>query len=348
VNWEETVKVRTLVSGAAFALLAATLVTSSLEAQERTRRTHPRHERQDLTTYNTVMGDLSGNSNRARMGVHVDVHQPSRYDDRGARLVGVTRNSPARDAGLEEGDIITSINGLSLMSRLSDELEDDFDRNESLPPQRLQALVGEMEPGDEIDVEFIRNGEKESVSFEAEAASEGFLVMPTAPNFSFGWTSEGEDHGAFQLQLREFAERSEELGLRARERAEGILREFQGRTVFTDGNTWRHDRVSGQCPSGSHSFVGDNAGCLVGAEIREIEAGLGSYFNVEEGLLVVDATEDNPLGLEAGDVILEIGGREIASFRRLRRLITSYEADETIQLTVMRDGGTVELEGILD
>lgn len=342
-------KIRQLVSGVTFALLTVTLVSSNLDAQDRRRSTRDDSRRNAFTVYN---GMLQGSSNGGRMGVFVDQHQPTRYDESGARLTGVTRNSAAGEAGLEEGDIITSINGQSLTAELSAELEDEFDRNESLPAQRLMAIARELEPGDPLDIEYVRDGESASVSFEAEAASDGWMVLggvPTAPDLSFGWNEGGEDRVRMESQLRGLTQSLRTQNHRALERSQGMLMELQGGNLRLGyGNVWASSRVLNACPSGSHMFMGDNAGCLVGTEIREIEAELGSYFDVDGGLLVVDAAVDNPLGLEAGDVILAIGGREISSFRRLRRLITSYEAGESITLTVMRDGSEVELEGTLD
>jgi membrane-associated protease RseP (regulator of RpoE activity) len=315
VDSEETVKIHRLNSAVTVAILALTVVSSSLGAQERRQRSRDLEGPRTFTVYSEAMQDYS---DRARIGVYVDRHQPTRYDERGARLKGIARHSPAQEAGLEEGDIITLINGQSLTSRLDDEIEAEFDGNASLPAQRLMAIARGLEPGDELKIEYLRNGEAESVSVEAEAGPVGLMRAPDAPALAFGWSSEGGD---------------------GRPRVASQL---------LDGGLWSGLRMMEQCPSGAVPWIGDEAGCLLGAEIREIGTDLGAYFDVDDGLLVTDVAEENPLGLRAGDVIVEVGGRDISSFRRLRRLITSYEADETITLTVMRSGREIQLEGTLD
>lgn len=74
-------------------------------------------------------------------------------------------------------------------------------------------------------------------------------------------------------------------------------------------------------------------------EMGLVEVGpeLGRYFGTDRGVLVTRAPDDAGLGLEAGDVILEIGGREVRSPGHARSIIASYLPDEPIQLTVMRD-----------
>lgn len=341
-------KIRQLVSGVTFALLAVTLVSGDLDAQDRRQAPRDDSDRRAFTLYTGMSQDQF---NRGRMGVYVDQHQPTRYDERGARLTGVTRNSPAGESGLEEGDIITSINGQSLTSQLDADAEDGFDRNESLPAQRLMAIAAELEPGDELDVEYIRDGESASVSFEAEASSNSWALAggpPNAPNVSFSWSGDSDSRVHVEKRLQEFTEHAAVAGERALEQSQELLTSLQrGNLVLEGGDMWSRGRSINACPSGSQMFSSNDAGCLAGVEIREIEAELGSYFEVDGGLLVVDAGDDNPLGLEAGDVIIAIAGREVSSFRRLRRLMTSYDVDEAITLTVMRAGEEVELEGTL-
>lgn len=336
-----------LVLGATFVLLTALLGSSSLYAQDRRHRDRDDSSRRAFTTYRGVFRGLS--LNPTRMGVSVDPHQPTRYDETGARLTWVTHRSLAGDAGLEEGDIVTAINGQSLTSRLSTEVEEDFDRNESLPAQRLIAIARTLDPGDPLQVDFVRDGESQSVSFEAEEDRGGWMVSGRAPDVLFGWNDDGESRVLFESRLHDMTVRAGEVGRRALEQAEGMLRGITSRNLLIgDADFWGMGSGIGQCPPGVHTFARENSGCVAGVEIREITAGLGSYFQVDGGLLVMDAAGENPLGLKVGDVILEIGGREISSLRRLRRLVGSYEPGETITLTVMRAGNRVDLEGVLD
>lgn len=72
-------------------------------------------------------------------------------------------------------------------------------------------------------------------------------------------------------------------------------------------------------------------------EFVSVDAELGRYFGTESGLLVVRTGEENPLGLRAGDVILNIGGREPRSPTQAARILRSYEPGETVELDIMRD-----------
>ncbi|HLF12467.1 MAG TPA: hypothetical protein VJA26_14795, partial [Gammaproteobacteria bacterium] len=63
---------------------------------------------------------------------------------------------------------------------------------------------------------------------------------------------------------------------------------------------------------------------------------LGSYFGAEKGILVVRGPGNDALGLEDGDVILDIGGREPATPEHAVRILASFEEGETLRINVMR------------
>ena len=91
---------------------------------------------------------------RAKLGVFVHTEANPETDRYGALIDGVTKGGPAAKAGLEEGDVITKLNGESLLSGGGDYSED-----ESAPGMRLIERAGELEDGDKVEIEYRRDGE---------------------------------------------------------------------------------------------------------------------------------------------------------------------------------------------
>jgi S1-C subfamily serine protease len=79
------------------------------------------------------------------------------------------------------------------------------------------------------------------------------------------------------------------------------------------------------------------------AEFVTLTPGLGRYFGAEKGVLVARAPGDAALGLEDGDVILSIGGREPKSGSHAMRILRSYQGGESVELKVLRDRRTQTL-----
>jgi C-terminal processing protease CtpA/Prc len=73
------------------------------------------------------------------------------------------------------------------------------------------------------------------------------------------------------------------------------------------------------------------------AEFVTLTPGLGRYFGADKGVLVARAPEDKTLGLQDGDVIVAIGGREPQNSRHAMRILRSYQPGEPIEIRVMRD-----------
>lgn len=73
------------------------------------------------------------------------------------------------------------------------------------------------------------------------------------------------------------------------------------------------------------------------AEFVTLTPGLGRYFGTEKGVLVARAPEDSTLGLQDGDVIVAIGGREPQNSRHAMRILRSYQPGESVEIRVLRD-----------
>ncbi len=81
-------------------------------------------------------------------------------------------------------------------------------------------------------------------------------------------------------------------------------------------------------------------------EVVELTEGLGRYFGVDSGLLVISAPESNAFKLQEGDVIQSIDGRTPSSVNHCMRILGSYQPGEKLVLNIMRDKvkQTIEIE----
>lgn len=73
------------------------------------------------------------------------------------------------------------------------------------------------------------------------------------------------------------------------------------------------------------------------AEFVTVTPGLGRYFGTDQGVLVARAPQDATLGLQDGDVIIAIGGREPQNGRHAMRILRSYQPGEAVELKILRD-----------
>ncbi|HEU4648593.1 MAG TPA: PDZ domain-containing protein [Gemmatimonadales bacterium] len=140
----------------AAALAAIALVPLSAHGQDPRRRVDA-----------TIPGDLAPNdqfirmvfNRRARLGVNVNVRaQPN--DSIGATIDAVTPGGPAAKAGLRAGDIITKLNGKSVL----DSPDGPSERGQSLPGLRLIELAARLQPGDTVTIDYRRGGDRKTTT----------------------------------------------------------------------------------------------------------------------------------------------------------------------------------------
>ena len=236
------------------------------------------------------------------------------------------RDSPAEDAGLEDGDIITAFEGQVLTTPLpDDDLEEDFDLDESLPAQRLLALAEDWETGQIVEIRYLRDGADNTVSIEAdEFEYPEVRTFGANPGVVFGRGWDG-NAGLFgrDVDRDDWAQQLRVLGTRLGDVSVGLA-DARGAFDFSFG-----------------------VASAEGVEFIELNPELGEYFGSEEGVLVVEVDEDSTLGLMAGDVVLAVGARETETVGRVLRLIRSYDEDEPIRFRIMRQGSEMVAEGFL-
>jgi membrane-associated protease RseP (regulator of RpoE activity) len=142
--------------------LAATLTVAglvtvplhSLVGQEREDTTVDRFERQ-VDGPDRLMRIVM--NRRARLGIKVNL-QARDTDSLGAYVESVTPNGPAAAAGLRSGDLITKVDGKSVLS--GGAAAGDRAARQSLPGLRLIELAARLEPSDTVAVEFLRGKDR--------------------------------------------------------------------------------------------------------------------------------------------------------------------------------------------
>jgi serine protease Do len=92
---------------------------------------------------------------RAVIGISTSTGTGSR-DTLGLLVSSVTRNSPAEKVGIEEGNRISSINGVSLKLAAADLGDPDM---EGLMGRRLMRELDKVKPGDEVDLRVYGGGQ---------------------------------------------------------------------------------------------------------------------------------------------------------------------------------------------
>lgn len=309
---------------------------------------------------------------RVRLGVSLDPDQGEEYDSQGVLLKDVLDDSPAEDAGLEEGDIITHLGGQSLVDPIPDEDDEEFDEDESLPVQRLMALARELEDGEEVEIRYLRDGAAASLTLKAAEMDDRWTMsMPRSFGRGVYRFSPGEERG-----YRFFMPDDDEIRMEIIPHLEGLkelqhLREFDfefPEIEFEKGNAWTfrtkpdiaffgpgNQTFRGRGGSGYRVFPGGDdyafgfmfGSSFQGLELRELNPDLGEYFSTDRGVLVMEVDEDSALGLRPGDVILSIGDREVEDTGDVFRILRSYEEDEAVSFTVMRHGQETRVDGTM-
>lgn len=115
---------------------------------------------------------------RARLGIKVNL-QARDTDSLGAYVESVSPNGPAAKAGLRSGDVITKLDGKSVLA--GGRAEQDAEQRQSLPGLRLIELAARLEPSDTVPVEFLRGKDRRTVSVVTEDEPDMFTMRMPAP-----------------------------------------------------------------------------------------------------------------------------------------------------------------------
>ncbi|HSA55321.1 MAG TPA: PDZ domain-containing protein [Gemmatimonadaceae bacterium] len=104
-------------------------------------------------------------ADRPRLGI--TTRSSGRRDTLGLLVESVTRDGPAEQAGIEEGDRLVSVNGMNLRLSPLDAGEPDM---EGIATRRLQREMAKHNPGDEVELQVYRDGQTRTLRVKTVAA----------------------------------------------------------------------------------------------------------------------------------------------------------------------------------
>lgn len=103
---------------------------------------------------------------RAVLGVLIP-DEVENGENRGVRLLAVTPGSGAEKAGLKAGDLVTSLNGTALTGE-----------SKHSPQKRMKDVMRSLKAGNEVKVEYERDGRKRSTTVQTQAPEPEMAMAP--------------------------------------------------------------------------------------------------------------------------------------------------------------------------
>ncbi|HVL17313.1 MAG TPA: PDZ domain-containing protein [Gemmatimonadales bacterium] len=146
---------------------------------------------------------------RARLGIKVNL-QARGTDSIGAYVDAVTPSGPAAQAGIRSGDLITKLDGTSVLSRGSAQGVADH-QNASLPGLRLIELAARLEPNDTVPIEYRRGSDRRTVQVVTEDEPD-VAYMGAPPRAMLRFRGPGGTEDDPRMPAGEFFERVDPPG----------------------------------------------------------------------------------------------------------------------------------------
>lgn len=263
-------------------------------------------------------------------------------------VVSVVDSSPAAQAGLRKGDTILRINNLGASQEL------------------LGSLGTSMNPGDTVVFRIRRDGREQDLTIIAAKPPADYanrLTVRVRPDsvrqlvriFTdsmkknmdstvFQYLAQDSALRHFYLQRDSLLPRlldSTRFQVYRRGRLDSAFVRFQGDSMVWFGPESRAFVFGGRQPGeGAAWSIAVGFRAVAGAELQELNPELARYFEVDDGLLVVNAAQGSPArraGLQAGDVITAADGEAVTTIAQLRRAVERARGG-AVKLEVVREG----------
>lgn len=301
----------------------------------------------------------------------------------GAVISNVSPGGPADKAGLQEGDVITGINGTSLKPT-----------DDESAGGKLMTFMKEVKPGDVLSVAYTRDGKAATAKVTATGARD--MVSINMPGFAhravlgidisrdqsgngvtlMGVTPDGPaDKAGLRsgdllvslngTALKQDGDRTSDQGVlaimdkvRPGDKVKvDYTRDGKSATAVVTAESARDYAFSFRMPpmppmppmlptmpSMSGYSMFFGGDRWSGMQLAPMSPGLSTYFGTDKGVLVLKTSKDSPLTLQEGDVILDIDGRDPGTPTHAMRILGTYGPGDTVKLDIMRKGKPVTLK----
>jgi serine protease Do len=219
---------------------------------------------------------------------------------RGVAVEKVLENSPAAQAGLQDGDVIVRFEGEEITST-----------------RKLNRLISEVAPDHKAKVVIARGGSEREFTVTMgkrptpKFFENGTFEMPAMPPL-----------GEFKMQIPPRGEWKVPIAPR--------------------GNFERLKNFPPMKPGEPGVFVFSGSDRQIGVSVTSVTKQLGEYFGIGsegKGLLINNVRADSPAakaGLKAGDVIVEVEGKEVKGMGDFVRIVNEKKEGD-VTLTIIRD-----------
>jgi len=249
--------------------------------------------------------------------------------DQGVQIIGVSPDGPAERAGLEQGDVLVSIRGVDLAG--NDESRDS-----------VFQVMSEVDDGEEMAVVVDRDGESWEYTVTAERREpRGWQSVIRIPDVEPIEAAPGSPHVIVErIEIPDIDEKA--LAAQVAALTEN-LEASKFLYITADGEHPEHFDYEFEEFSdfGGHAMSEANVWFGLprahGLELTSINAGLGSYFKTDRGVLVIEAREQNAYELKSGDVILSIDSTAVDSPSDMMRALRDVRPGSEIDIEIKRN-----------
>ena len=277
----------------------------------------------------------------------------------GIRIIGLSPDGPAERAGLRKGDVLTSLRGERLGGAA-----------EGAAREIVYEVLNEVEDGEEIRVEVLRDGQSLDFMLKPEkrepANWASFIRLPEPPAVVAdipGAPDAPLPPHALEAQIVIPSIDAAELAAQAEIMAEqfeafrAVIHEGDGNwsMAFGDGHDFEQfefefdaesmAKLSERALGEASIWLGSPA--TFGVRFAELNEGLGQYFGTNQGVLVLEASRDNALKLQPGDVVQSIGDDRVSETSDVVRALRGYEAGEQVRIAIRRQQRDESLEVVM-